>query len=102
MIQLFKGNYGFNNAIVSGWDSTAIGVYYCGALNSNGNLVVYYIGRAIGDDGIRGRLLQHLSETKWPDVTHFGYHVCDTQQEALSHEALEIGVYKPKYNKIGK
>jgi len=87
MIQSFNGPYSFDDSTISDWDSTIIGVYYCGIKTTDGKLTIYYIGRAIGDEGIRGRLLQHLDENKWHDVTHFGYEECGTAQEAISHEA---------------
>lgn len=92
----------FDNATISGWNSTAIGVYYCGAKTTEGKLAVYYIGKSVADDGIRGRLLQHLSERKWPDVTYFGYKQCDTVAETERHELTEIAEYKPKYNTQSK
>ena len=98
MIQTFKGPHLYDYDIVNNWNSSAIGVYYCGIKTSSGKLTIYYIGRAVGDKGIRGRLLQHLSEDKWNDVTHFGYEICDTMQEAINHEVSEIQKYKPKYN----
>lgn len=102
MIYQFQGNYTYSKEVVGGWNSSAIGVYYCGYKVSNGNLRPLYIGRAIGDGGIRGRLLQHLSEDKWPDVTIFGYTQCSTAQEAIDLESKEIAIYKPKYNEQGK
>ena len=102
MSHSFKGPYLFNNATISEWDSTAIGVYYCGVRNSEGKLILYYIGKSVADSGIRGRLLQHLSENKWADVTHFGYEQCDTVAETEKHELEEIAKYKPKYNTQGK
>ena len=102
MIYQFKGPYSFDNATISGWNSTVIGVYYCGARTADGKLTVYYIGKSTADGGIRGRLLQHLSERKWADVTHFGYETCDTISETERHESSEIARYKPKYNTQGK
>ena len=102
MIKTFKGPHEFDKDVVSDWDSNAIGVYYCGVKTPEGKLTVYYVGRAVGDGGIRNRLLQHLGENKWHDVTHFGYELCDTILEAISHEASEISKYRPKYNIQGK
>lgn len=102
MVQSFKGVYRFDDTTVTNWNSTIIGVYYCGVRTEEGKLTIYYVGRAVGDGGIRGRLLQHLSENKWRDVTHFGYEECSTAQEAINHEASEIEKYKPKYNIVGK
>lgn len=101
MIQSFKGPYSFDKKIITDWNSNIIGVYYCGIKTQDGKLTIYYIGRAVGDGGIRGRLLQHLSENKWYDVTHFGYEKCSTIKETLDHEASEISSYKPKYNTQG-
>ena len=102
MIYQFKGPYLFNVTTVTEWNSTAIGVYYCGAKIMDGKLSVYYIGKSVADEGMRGRLLQHLSDKKWPDVTHFGYEACDTVSETEKHELAEIAKYKPKYNTQGK
>ncbi len=102
MLYPFKGIYRFDTATVSGWDSNAIGVYYCGTKTAEGNLSIYYIGKSVADGGIRGRLLQHLSERKWSDVTHFGYEQCDSVAETERHELAEIARYKPKYNRVGK
>lgn len=102
MIYQFKGPYLFDNDTISGWNSTAIGVYYCGTKNTDGKLTIYYIGKSVADGGMRGRLLQHLSERKWSDVTHFGYEQCDTVSETERHELAEIAKYKPKYNTQGK
>jgi len=77
-------------------------VYYCGAKTADEKLSVYYIGKSVADGGMRGRLLQHLSERKWPDVTHFGYAQCDTTVETERCELAEIAKYKPKYNTQGK
>jgi excinuclease UvrABC nuclease subunit len=102
MIKTFKGPYKFDKTTLENWDSNEIGVYYCGVKTNEGKLTIYYIGRAIGEGGIRDRLLQHLSENKWYDVTHFGYEGCDTSKEAIDHESSEIEKYKPKYNTQGK
>jgi len=101
MIHPFKASYAYDEEVVGDWESDAIGVYYCGAKTTDNKLTIYYIGRAIGEGGIRARLLQHLQENKWYDVTHFGYHVCDTANEAINWEISEIARYSPKYNTIG-
>ena len=101
MVYPFKGPFSYDSDTVSDWDSKTIGVYYCGFKDTDGKLTIYYIGRAIGDGGVKARLLQHLNENKWRDVTHFGYHFCDTDKEAIDHEAAEIKLYKPKYNTQG-
>ncbi len=102
MIEDYKGPYLYNKEIVSNWESTAIGVYYCGFISSNNVLSVLYVGKGTSDKGIRGRLLQHLDEDKWPDVSHFGYCICSTSTEAELFEASEIKRLKPKYNIQGK
>lgn len=102
MIHPFKGPYSFDSATISGWNSTVIGVYYCGAKTTEGKLSIYYIGKSVADDGMRGRLSQHLNDREWSDVTHFGYEQCDTAVEAEQHELAEIAKYKPKYNTQGK
>jgi excinuclease UvrABC nuclease subunit len=102
MIQSFSGPYSFDKYTVTNWNSTQIGVYYCGFLTAQGTLVCHYVGQAVGEGGLRGRLLQHLSENKWPDVSHFGYAVCATAAEAVNLEAQEIIRLKPKYNIQGK
>lgn len=102
MIYQFEGPFSFEKGVIERWNSSAIGVYYCGAKNTKGTLDVYYIGKSTADGGIRGRLLQHISERKWADVTHFGYEQCDKVSETEKHEAAEIAKYKPKYNIQGK
>lgn len=102
MIQEYKGPYQYSEKIVSDWNSTAIGVYYCGYVSSNGKLTVLYVGKGVGDSGVRGRLLDHLQEDHWPDVTHFGYCICSTAKEAEDFEVSEIKRLQPKYNTQGK
>ena len=102
MIQSYKGHYHYNKKVVSDWNSTAIGVYYCGYPLTNGKLYVLYVGKATSNEGIRGRLLQHLRENKWSNVSHFGYCVCSTSKESENFEASEIKRLKPKHNKQGK
>lgn len=102
MISPFKSHYSYAADTIEGWDSTAIGVYYCGFINASGQLVPLYIGKGTGEGGMRSRLLDHLRDHYWPEVTHFGFHFCDYAHEADVHEANEILRYKPRYNKIGK
>jgi len=102
MIQEYKGPYQYDEKTVGDWDSNAIGVYYCGYIGSNNSLIVHYVGKGAGDEGIRGRLLDHLREDYWSDVTHFGYRVCSTATEAENFEADEIKRLQPKYNDQGK
>lgn len=102
MIHKFEGIYTFDNNTVARLNPKIIGVYYCGVKNMEGRLLPYYIGKSVADGGIRGRLLQHLSEKKWPDVTHFGYVQCDFIKETEQFELTEIARCKPKYNTQGK
>lgn len=102
MVYPYQGNYPYSQKIVSDWNSSVIGVYYCGYQLQNGQLFALYVGRAVGEGGIRSRLLQHLAENKWVDVTYFGYIQCTTVQEAINLEAQEIAGLKPKYNMVGK
>ena len=102
MIYPFNSPYQYTAYTVEGWNSAVIGVYYCGFLNSNNQLVPLYIGKGTGEGGIKSRLIDHLRDDYWPDVTHFGFHVCDYIHEADNYEATEILKYKPRYNKIGK
>lgn len=102
MIHPYQGHYTYSEDIITSWELTAIGVYYCGYLTLEKKLRPLYIGKSIGDKGIRGRLLDHLREDNWSDATHFGYHLCDTVKEAEKWELEEISKYQPKYNKQGK
>lgn len=101
MIYPFKGPFLYDDDVVRDWNNDSIGVYYVGKKNEAGALVIFYVGRAIADGGMRARLLQHLSESKWYDATHFGYHVCSSSQEAIDWEKEEIARYNPKYNIVG-
>lgn len=101
MVSPFYGPYSFTTAGVTAYASSNIGVYYCGVPGND--MKVYYVGKAArGDSSIRGRLLSHLSENKWHDVTCFGYKTTSTAQEADNLEASEIKRLKPKYNEVGK
>lgn len=100
MIHDYKGNYIYDQKIIEDWNSTVIGVYYCGYV-SDSTLYPYYIGKGTGDGGIRARLMDHLRVDDWPDVTHFGYRICDTAKEAGQYELQEIERCKPKYNTQG-
>lgn len=95
MIQAYKGEFTYSKKVVSDWNNSSIGVYY---LWENKHIV--YVGSGTGDDGIRGRLLVHLSENAFPRVTAFGYKTCSTTTEALAHEKSEIKRLKPKYNVV--
>lgn len=102
MIQHQPGPFPYSLATVRGWQYAFIGVYYCGYTLPNGNFLPLYIGRAVADGGIRGRLLQHLNEDIWPGATHFRYATCTSADEAVTFEAQEIARCQPKYNKQGK
>ncbi len=101
MVKQYQGHYSYDKKVIDDWNSSAIGVYYLGTLAPNGNLTVYYIGKGCGDGGIRSRLQDHLNEDYWPDVTHFGYCLCDFGSDADTHEMAEIRKFQPKYNKVG-
>ena len=95
----YNGHFSYNGQSVRLNAPDKIGVYYCGYLNYSNQLIPLYIGRAIGIGvTLKSRLLDHLREDRWPDVTHFGYNVCLTKQEAESLERSEINEHKPKYN----
>jgi excinuclease UvrABC nuclease subunit len=99
MIYIYSGNYIFErqSIILSAPDN--IGVYYCGSLNWQGELMPKYIGRAMGDKvSIRNRLLDHFRENNWLGVTHFGYRICSSKEEAMNLEIAEIREYQPFYN----
>lgn len=102
MIYSYEGHYEFNDEIVRNWNSNAIGVYYCGYKNVSGELIPLYIGKGVSDKGVRGRLLDHLRDDNWSDVTHFGYQLCSTVSEAEVLELEKIQYHKPKYNERGK
>jgi excinuclease UvrABC nuclease subunit len=93
----YSGAYDFTEPTIKGWKSTNIGVYY---LFENAKIV--YVGSAVGDEGIKGRLSQHLNEKNFPRVNEFGYKFISNQKEVLLHEKEEIQRLKPKYNKQGK
>ena len=103
MISNYYGHYSYNSNSISRNAIDKIGVYYCGYIGKNGKLSTLYVGRAAGDGvTIRSRLFDHLNNNRWPDVSHFGFRVCDTKSEAIDLEAKEIARLKPKYNSIGK
>jgi excinuclease UvrABC nuclease subunit len=102
MVNSYQGHYTYTQKVIGDWNNSQIGVYYCGYIGQNGNLMPLYIGQAVGQGGIRGRLLQHLNQDSWPDVTHFGYCVCGTTKEASDLESAEILKHQPKYNTQGK
>ncbi len=103
MIGKYIGHFLYNSINVSASAPKLQGVYYCGGLNPQNQLVPLYIGRAKGIVvTINSRLCDHLRNDNWPEVTHFGYVTCSTDQEAEALEAAEINTYKPRYNTIGK
>lgn len=101
MITGFYGPYDYLENVITNWQYTLRGVYYCGRV-INGLVEHLYIGRSLSENGIRGRLLDHLREDDWVDVKYFWYRECSTDQEAINLEATEIKIHQPKYNKQGK
>lgn len=102
-MEKYQGNYNYNKNIILTIAPEKIGIYYCGSLNSNNSLFPLYIGRAMGENvTIKSRLLDHLNNDRWPDVSCFGYIICQTPKEAEMLEASEIEKFKPKYNIQGK
>lgn len=103
MISQYVGHHPFNRLTICVAAPEKQGVYYCGSLNSDGSLGVYYVGRAKGTGvSIRSRLLDHLNTDHWTAVTHFGFRLCSTDQEATDFEASEIRRLQPAYNTVGK
>ena len=103
MVYQFQGPYNYHADILGGWDSVAIGVYYCGYINpQNGVMYAHYVGKGTGQGGMKSRLLDHLRENLWSGVTHFGFRACDTVAEADALECSEILRCQPAYNKVGK
>ncbi len=102
MINQYKGNYQYSEISILISAPKEIGVYYVGILNREGELWPFYIGRAMGEGvTIKSRILDHLRENKWLDITHFGYQICSNKQEVEILEKKQILKYKPKYNKQG-
>ena len=103
MISDYYGRYSYNSNSISQNAPDKIGVYYCGYIGESGKLSTLYVGGAAGDGvTIKSRLFDHLNNDRCPDVSHFGFHVCDTKSEAIDLEAKEIARLKAKYNSIGK
>jgi hypothetical protein len=101
MVGPYKGQFPFNGDSVSKNAPDSIGVYYCGEINSENSLSpVHYVG--MSGESIGDRLQVHLRDNNWPDVSHFGYEECSTEQEAKEQEAKEIARLRPKYNDQGK
>jgi len=104
VVKPYFGHYSYTKVSIISNASSGIGVYYCGYVNTqNNNLVTHYVGRAKGDEvTIRSRLLDHLNNDNWADVSHFGYRECTTKKEAEDLETKEIKRLQPKYNTQGK
>lgn len=103
MTQPYSGHTLFSTPWIQIYASKTWGVYYCGSLNTKGELVPLYIGRAAGNGvTIQSRLLDHFTQDYWPDVTHFGFRACSSSIEAIDLELIEIKSYQPKYNMKGK
>lgn len=99
MIGLYRGHYDYTkNKVEEILDPELIGVYYCGYIDYRGYMNTLYIGSAVGQHGIRGRLLEHMRLDDWEDVTHFGYRACSKPEISLEFEAEEISKHKPRYN----
>ncbi len=79
-----------------------VGVYYCGYINQNQTLQPVYVGKSSSEQGVKGRLLDHLNSAYWPEATHFYVKDCKNDTEAVYLEALEIKRCQPKYNNVGK
>ena len=102
MISDYKGHYAYNAKSVKELNSKVKGVYYIGFVNENKKLNVVYVGKGVSDEGIRGRILDHLTQDNWKDANAFGYRTCTTKKEAGDLESNEIARLQPKYNKQGK
>lgn len=102
MIGTYQGHFSYTKESISNNAPDSKGVYYMGSLNTNGKLGVSYVGKSSVGADMRGRLLSHLNNGEWDDVTHFGYKTCSTIEEADKLEAEEIARLKPKHNQIGK
>lgn len=99
MVSRFIGPFIWGKASINANVDDSIGVYYCCHYNQNQELIALYVGSS---EEMKTRLMTHLSQVKWPDVTHFGFSRCSTIAEALIFESSEISRLKPKYNRIGK
>ncbi len=101
MIGDYKGNFPYSKFSIITNAPQNIGIYYCGAMNENGSLGVFYVGRAKGESvTIRSRLLDHFNNGEWSDITHFGFRTCSIEAEVESIEKSEVvRLNIPKYNK---
>lgn len=95
----YSGHIIFNQYAILKSVPSAVGIYYCGTLNAVGKLVPFYIGRS---SQLQKRLQEHVSDKKWPDVTHLGYRLCLSEAKSIELEATEIALWQPKYNMVGK
>ena len=99
MFSIYTGHFAYNKVSILQNAPYGIGIYYCGVVLKDGKLYPAYIGRAKGNGvTICSRLLDHIRDDNWPDITHFGYRPCITGQEAEDLEIQEIRNYNPKYN----
>lgn len=94
----YKGHFLYNEHSIGNNTPNRIGVYYLGVV-SVGDLMPYYIGKSTN---LETRIQEHFGAGEWGDVSHFGFHLCSTETEALEWEASEIKKFQPKYNKQGK
>lgn len=100
MISNYYGHYLFDSRSIDQFAPELKGVYYCGTSNPNGSLGASYVGRAAGQGvTIRTRLQNHFQNDNWQDASHFGYIVCEEEEEAQRFELMEIVRLNPKYNK---
>lgn len=103
MTYQYMGNYPFNKLKITTFAPDSQGVYYCGFVKLDGSLGTLYVGRAKGTGvTIKSRLHDHFNYDRWGSVTHFGYILCTTDQDAINLEAYEIRRLQPTYNKNGK
>lgn len=102
MVYDYNGHFAYTSQSISNNAPQSKGVYYMGSLNQDRSLGVTYVGKSSDGSDMRGRLQSHFNNNEWSDVTHFGYRVCTTTQEADKLEADEIARLKPRHNQIGK
>ena len=96
----YQGNYVYEENSVQIYAPVSWGVYYCVHIEQGSRVVADYIGKASGQGvTIKSRLLNHLSGDNWPEVSHFGYILCSSAEEAQRLEIEEINRCNPKYNK---
>ena len=101
MISQYQGPWAYNQASISTNAPDVKGVYYCGYISPKNTLATLYVGKS-EEDSIKNRLLNHLNQDNWTDVTHFGFKTGETNQEISNFEQQEIVRLNPKYNqKVG-